>query len=420
MQRVITPEEQRENRGGRRERIRSGVRNKTEASGPPVVKPKKKRWDADFDPDPKIRHPPDYYKYGPYGPYSWRGQTVGKIVEGDWATNQVVYFSNVKDDAEAEDRERANVTVDYTEAVAAFDTKVGIQFFYAFVRRSFGPRPDPWADWTLVAQIAVESGEDLGKKEEIFRKMGSKAHDLTTQCVAWGRADLTYVRKPSFHMRLEPQEEFLKELFNLLDPTNDGNDPNSYYATLCRLVNVDADASARRVRYGYEASKEQDKMECLKHVFTKHPVKVLSSKRYERQVSEEQGEPLLEVGEPDLPFEEDDDKSNGPADEQEYDEAAQDSEFGDEDLEGTMETRGIGEPDSGSSPEQQGGSDGSASKDKGFSPKDGRRPGMAKKRLYHQHEFQSAVRPYSYSNVIEEIAEIRIFLCGKRSLVSVN
>ncbi|CAM6119508.1 unnamed protein product [Calypogeia fissa] len=412
MQRVLSPEEQRTTRGGRRERVRSGVRLKAPTSGEPVVKKKKPKWDEGFDPDPRIRHPPEYYKYGPYGPHAWKGVTVGKIIKGTWSTNKVVYFSNVKDEAEDEGRQKYNITVDYTDAVAEFDPKVGIQYFYLFARRRMGPRPDPWEDWSLIAQLAVESGSDLGRGGNIFKKIGSKVQDLIIQCLAWARPDLTYVKRPKIHMRVEPQEDFLKELVNLLDPTKDGKDTDSFYGTLCRLVNVDIEASPMEVTEGFEALDEQGKMECMKHVFTNHPIQILSSERYERQ-RREQGRRVLssEDGLADLPSDEetDDESNDEPLYDEEVDDQADHNADPYRNFEGSMESSGMEESDA-DRVERYGRSDDFTSEPRGSPKRDYRKPGKPGKprqRLYYKPVVRSAVRPYSYSNIIHEIAEIR-------------
>jgi hypothetical protein len=51
--------------------------------------------------DPKLRHPFDWYKYGEFRPYSWRGVIVGDPIRGCFSDKQVTLISEVRNRAES-------------------------------------------------------------------------------------------------------------------------------------------------------------------------------------------------------------------------------------------------------------------------------------------------------------------------------
>ncbi|KAG6557688.1 hypothetical protein Mapa_000453 [Marchantia paleacea] len=230
--------------------------------------------------DPSVRYPDEHYIDGPYGPYAWRGVTLGKPIEGNLITTQVVFFSNVADDKEDQDREQYNCTVDYTDQVDKLNEDIGVLYYYVFARSKYGPRQEPWRDWTLAAQVAVESREELDQRV-LFSKLDSNIQETLLKCVAWVRPDLIYVRKPRLQLRLEAQEKFMTELLDML---NEQDTPDSYYGKLCRILKIEPTSSSEAVKLAYEALNEEGKLRCLEHLLTQHPVKLLASARYDRIV----------------------------------------------------------------------------------------------------------------------------------------
>ena len=59
--------------------------------------------------DPNLRHPYDWYKYGEYGPFSWRGVVVGNPIRGRFTDERVTIIPNVKDHEEWEKIEQAEM-----------------------------------------------------------------------------------------------------------------------------------------------------------------------------------------------------------------------------------------------------------------------------------------------------------------------
>ena len=98
----------------------------------------------------------------------------------------------------------------------------------------------PFVEVQLIIQNSVS----------VMGRLGNKARALITQCAAWMRPDIIYVKRPVYQCRFEPQDEFFKALTPLLDPeTEEGflfeleNDDGrveltTYFVGLCkRLLN---------------------------------------------------------------------------------------------------------------------------------------------------------------------------------------
>ncbi|KAL2622167.1 hypothetical protein R1flu_002372 [Riccia fluitans] len=229
--------------------------------------------------DPTVRLPDDEYINGPFGPYAWRGVCVGKPIEGNLTTTQVVFFSTEEDDEEKEDIQKYNYTVDYTEKVDKLNEDIGVQYYYVFARNKYLPRETPWKDWTLAAQLAIESGEELDQRV-LFSRLTPNIQDIMVKCVAWVRPDLIYVRKPRLQLRLEAQDTFTTELLDLL---NQPDTLDSYYGKFCNILGVRPTSSSKEVKAAYDALREERKLECLEHLLTQHPVDLLASARYDRE-----------------------------------------------------------------------------------------------------------------------------------------
>ncbi|KAJ7521169.1 hypothetical protein O6H91_19G041000 [Diphasiastrum complanatum] len=238
--------------------------------------------------NPRIRHPDEYYKYGPFGPHAWKGVVVGKHLKGNMTDKVVTMYSTVKDEDEHEEMDRYNACVDYDTKVRKFDKTVGIKYYYVFVRQSWRIGLQvPWREWTLVSQVAVEYGGELDKWRLGFR-LDKPCRDAITRCTAWFRPDLIYVKKPRYQLRFEPQEDFINGLIELLDPKTDWRtqwsddcrfgvelDQKTYYGKLCSILGVPLDAHEDDLVVAYEKLDEDRKLACLEHILSSHPVELL-------------------------------------------------------------------------------------------------------------------------------------------------
>ncbi|KAG8386417.1 hypothetical protein BUALT_Bualt03G0146600 [Buddleja alternifolia] len=50
--------------------------------------------------DPNLKHPYDWYKYGEFGPYSWRGVVLGDPIRGRFSDECVTMIGEVRDQEE--------------------------------------------------------------------------------------------------------------------------------------------------------------------------------------------------------------------------------------------------------------------------------------------------------------------------------
>ncbi|XVF78836.1 hypothetical protein PTKIN_Ptkin14bG0169200 [Pterospermum kingtungense] len=172
--------------------------------------------------DPNLRHPYDWYKYGEFRPYSWRGVVVGDPIRGRFSDERV--------------------------------TMIG--YFWVFVRHpNWRLNELPWEQWTLVSEVVVEARKtERLDKWSLMGRLGNKARSLITKCAAWMRPDIIYVKKPVYQCRFEPQDDFFKVLVPFLDPKTEGQfmfevkkeDGNvemcSYFEGLCKIVKVNQKA----------------------------------------------------------------------------------------------------------------------------------------------------------------------------------
>jgi hypothetical protein len=51
--------------------------------------------------DPNLRHPFDWYKYGEFGSYSWRGVVIGDPIRGRFSDERVTLISEVRNRAKS-------------------------------------------------------------------------------------------------------------------------------------------------------------------------------------------------------------------------------------------------------------------------------------------------------------------------------
>lgn len=274
--------------------------------------------------DPNLRHPYDWYKYGEFGPYSWRGIVLGEPVVGGITDECVKMIGEVKDMEEWERIEQYEMGVDYGEQLKKMDEKVGFRHYWVFVRHPRWRVSElPWQQWTLVCEVALQAGKDQRiDKWNLMGRLGNKARSLITQCAAWMRPDILYVKRPVYQCRFEPQAGFFQPMVALLDPQTErdfmfevvGDDGRvemcTYFGGLCRIVKVNPKAFVDDVVNAYEKLSDEKKSKCLEFLLTNHPVQLLHpyTKEWKAKLEE------MELG-CDAPDDEDDySRGNGGGD----------------------------------------------------------------------------------------------------------
>ncbi|KAK7276310.1 hypothetical protein RIF29_17449 [Crotalaria pallida] len=264
--------------------------------------------------DPNLRHPYDWYKYGEFGPYSWRGVVLGEPVRGRSTDETVSIISAVRDHEEWEKIEQAEMAQDFGEKLKKLD-KSKLRYFWVFVRHPKWKISElPWQQWTLVSEVVLEAGKQRLDKWSLMGRLGSKARSLIGQCAAWMRPDIIYVKRPVFQCRFEPQDSFFKALIPFLDPrteedylcglqNEDGTvEMCTYFAGLCKIVKVNQKAFVDDVVNAYEKLSDEKKSKCLEFLLSNHPVLLLHpyTKEWKAKLEE------MELG-CDAPDEDDDD-----------------------------------------------------------------------------------------------------------------
>ncbi|KAE8124704.1 hypothetical protein FH972_019566 [Carpinus fangiana] len=291
--------------------------------------------------DPNLRHPFDWYKYGEFGPYSWRGVVVGDPIRGRFSDERVTLISEVRDQEEWEKIEQFEMASDYGKKLNEMDQTKGFKHFWVFVRH---PRwrinELPWQQWTLVCEVVVEGGKGRLDKWNLMGRLGNKSRAQITQCAAWMRPDIIYVKKPVYQCRFEPQEDFLTGLMPLLDPTTekeflfelrseDGRvEMCTYFGGLCKIVRASPKAFVDDVVKAYERLSDERKSECLEFLLTNHPVLLLHpyTKEWKAKLEE------MELG-CDAPDDDDDEDRRGSAGETEIVDWIEDDRDDDDDEE---------------------------------------------------------------------------------------
>ncbi|KAL9403719.1 hypothetical protein Peur_000691 [Populus x canadensis] len=238
--------------------------------------------------DPNLKHPYDWYRYGEYGPYSWRGVVVGEPVLGGITDECVTLYSQVKDDAEWDKIEQHEMAVDFGERLKQMNKEAGFRHFWVFVRHpKWRLNEMPWEQWTLVSEVVVEAGKQRLDKWNLMGRLGNQARKLITRCAAWFRPDIIYVKRPVFQCRFEPQDDFFRGLMPFLDPKTEKdflfeleNEDGSvqlctYYEGLCKIVKVSQKAFVDDVVNAYEKMSDERKSECLGFLMRNHPVQLL-------------------------------------------------------------------------------------------------------------------------------------------------
>lgn len=238
--------------------------------------------------DPNLKHPYDWYKYGQFGPYSWRGVVLGEPIRGRFSDECVSMIGEVKDQEEWEKIEQHEMAQEFQNRLDAMDKNVGFRYFWVFVRHpKWRISEFPWQQWTLVSEVVVEGGDQRLDKWNLMGRLGNKARSLITQCAAWMRPDIVYVQRPVYQCRFEPQDEFFKALTPLLDPESEDDflfeleDDNgrvelcTYFGGLCKIVRVNPKAFVDDLVKGYEKLSDEKKSKCLGFLLDNHPVPLL-------------------------------------------------------------------------------------------------------------------------------------------------
>ncbi|XP_051125601.1 uncharacterized protein LOC127247681 [Andrographis paniculata] len=267
--------------------------------------------------DPNLKHPYDWYKYGEFGPYSWRGVVLGDPVRGRFSDERVAMMGEVRDQEEWEKIEQYDMGVDFQKKLDSMDSSKRKRYYWVFVRHPKWRVADlPWQQWTLACEVAVEAGDHRLDKWTLMGRFGNNARALITKCAAWVRPDIIYVKRPVYQCRFEPQDEFFAALAPLLDPESeeeymcerkleDGSmELCTYFAGLCRILRVNPKAFVDDVVKAYEKSSDERKSECLEFLLGNHPVMLLHpyTKEWKAKLEE------MELG-CDAPDDDDDDSN---------------------------------------------------------------------------------------------------------------
>ncbi|CAL5403077.1 unnamed protein product [Camellia sinensis] len=254
--------------------------------------------------DPNLKHPYDWYKYGEFGPYSWRGVVLGEPIRGRFSDECVSMIGEVRDHEEWEKIEQFEMSQDFGNRLSKLDKNVGFRYFWVFVRHPKWRVSDlPWQQWTLVCEVVIEAGKKQRlDKWNLMGRLGNKTRELITKCAAWMRPDIIYVKRPVYQCRFEPQDEFFQALTPLLDleterdflfelENDDGRvELCTYFGGLCKIVKVNPKAFVDDVVKGYEKLSDEKKSKCLEFLLGNHPVLLLHpyTKEWKAKLEEEE------------------------------------------------------------------------------------------------------------------------------------
>lgn len=291
--------------------------------------------------DPNLKHPYDWYKYGEFGPYSWRGVVVGDPIRGRFSDERVTMIGEVKNHEEWEKIEQFEMASDFGKRLEKMDKSVGFRYFWVFVRHpKWRLNELPWEQWTMVSEVAVEAGKNERlDKWSLMGRLGNKSRSLITQCAAWMRPDIIYVKKPVYQCRFEPQDEFFSVLVPFLDPKTerqfmfevkkeDGSvEMCTYFEGLCKIVKVNQKAFVDDVVKGFEKLSEEGKSRCLEFLLRNHPLHLLHPYTKEWKANLEE----MELG-CDAPDDDEDDR-RGDSGETQFTDWIEDDDGGNEGME---------------------------------------------------------------------------------------
>ncbi|KAM0029136.1 hypothetical protein Hdeb2414_s0018g00522271 [Helianthus debilis subsp. tardiflorus] len=238
--------------------------------------------------DPNLKHPYDWYKYGEFGPYSWRGVVLGEPIRGRFSDENVTLIGEVRDQEEWEKIEQFEMSQDFGQRLESMDKSVGFRYFWVFVRHPKWRVSDPpWEQWTLVSEVVVEAGKQRLDKWNLMGRLGNRTRSLITKCAAWMRPDIIYVKRPVYQCRFEPQDEFFKSMAPLLDPETErdfmcqlesddgGVETCTYFGGLCKILGVNQKAFVDDVVKAFEKASDEKKSKCLEFLLGHHPVELL-------------------------------------------------------------------------------------------------------------------------------------------------
>ncbi|KAL8195454.1 hypothetical protein R6Q57_025857 [Mikania cordata] len=220
--------------------------------------------------DPNLKHPYDWYKYGEFGPYSWRGVVLGEPIRGRFSDENVTLIGEVRDQEEWEKIEQFEMSQDFGQRLDLMDKNVGFKYFWVFVRHPKWRVSDlPWEQWTLVSEVVVEAGKQRLDKWNLMGRLGNRTRSLITKCAAWMRPDVIYVKRPVYQCRFEPQDEFFKSMAPLLDPETEqdfmcqleredgGVEMCTYFGGLCKILRVNPKAFVDDVVKAFEKAEDE-------------------------------------------------------------------------------------------------------------------------------------------------------------------
>ncbi|KAG2309768.1 hypothetical protein Bca52824_029516 [Brassica carinata] len=292
--------------------------------------------------DPRLRHPHDWFKYGEFGPYSWRGVVVGDPVRGTISDECVTMYGEVANHEEFEKVEQHEMNLAFQKRVKELDSGVGLRYFWVFVRHPKWRLSElPWEQWTLVSEVVVEADKKKRlDKWNLMGRLGNKSRSLICQCAAWFRPDIVYVKKPVFQCRFEPQEDFFNSIVPYLNPVTEagfvfevedddgGVELSTYYGGLCKMLKVRQTAFVDDVVKAYEKCSDEKKSKVLRFLLGNHPIELLHpyTKEWKAKLEE------MELG-CDAPDEDEDEVINsGSSEKAEFSEWVED-EGGDSEME---------------------------------------------------------------------------------------
>ncbi|KQJ83377.1 uncharacterized protein LOC100827347 [Brachypodium distachyon] len=273
--------------------------------------------------DPRLRHPHDWYRFGQYGPYSWRGIVVGPPIRGRFSDDRVSLMSEVVDHDDWDRHHQFEMSNQFSNRLNELDATVGFRYFWVFVRHpSWRPNELPWQQWTLSAEVAVQASKDERlDKWSLMGRFGNPTRELITRCAAWTRPDILYVKRPLYQSRFEPQEEFFSRLRPLVDPSTENQFlfdleqdgrviQTTYFGGLCRIVKANPKSYVDDVVNAFSKLSDADKSRCLEFLLTNHPTELLHPYTKEWKVKLEE----MELG-CDAPDESDDEGGDDIGDE---------------------------------------------------------------------------------------------------------
>ncbi|CAN6886691.1 unnamed protein product [Brassica oleracea] len=291
--------------------------------------------------DPRLRHPHDWFKYGEFGPYSWRGVVVGDPVRGTISDECVTMYGEVANHEEFEKIEQHEMNLAFQKRVKELDSGVGLRYFWVFVRHPKWRLSElPWEQWTLVSEVVVEADKKKRlDKWNLMGRLGNKSRSLICQCAAWFRPDIVYVKKPVFQCRFEPQEDFFNSIVPYLNPVTEagfvfevedddgGVELSTYYGGLCKMLKMRQTAFVDDVVKAYEKCSDEKKSKVLRFLLGNHPIELLHpyTKEWKAKLEE------MELG-CDAPDEDEDEVINsGSSEKAEFSEWVEDEGDNDDD-----------------------------------------------------------------------------------------